>query len=133
MLNKAVNRSPKVLQLNIARVLYFCTLNTVLEFYNNLWGLRIMSRNTVAVPARQSIYAGRIDSLESIPGLPKSLNYRLCVRKRGNKGLGVYSMNKTLGRRKVFKTKLNSASRLSSCSVPSHPLLKLLLWGEIAL
>ncbi len=52
-----------------------------------------------------------------------------CVQKRGNqsplskyRGLGVYSMNRTQGRRKVFITKVNAASRLSYCSVPFKPL-----------
>ncbi len=42
------------------------------EFFNNLWGLGT-SKNTVVVPARQTSKAGGFDSLESIPGLPKSL------------------------------------------------------------
>ena len=34
------------------------------------------SRNSVVVPARQATQAGGIDSLESIPGLLKSLKIR---------------------------------------------------------
>jgi len=49
------------------------------------------------------------------------------------KGFGVYSMNKTWDRRKMFITRENVATRLSSCSAPSQPLLMPLLWGEIAL
>jgi hypothetical protein len=64
----------------------------------------------------------------------------LCINKRGNysplskcRGFSVYSMNKTGGRRKMFITRANSASWLSSCWAPSQSLLKLLLWAEIAL
>jgi hypothetical protein len=41
------------------------------------------------------------------------------------RGFGVYPMDKTGSRRKMFKTRANAAS--------SQSLLKLLLWGEIAL
>ncbi len=44
-----------------------------------------------------------------------------------------YSMNNTVCRRKMFITMVNVASWLSSCSAPTQPLLKPLLWGEIAL
>ncbi len=43
----------------------------VLEYLNNLWGLK-PSRNRVVVLARQGSYAGGIDSLEPTLGLPKS-------------------------------------------------------------
>ncbi len=67
----------------------------------------------------------------------------LSVQKKGDwspvskcGGFGVYSMNKTGGRitrRKMFMTRANAASWLSSCSEPSQPLIKPLLWGEFAL
>ncbi len=47
--------------------------NTGLEFLNNLWGLG-PSRNRVIVPV------DGIDSLESIPGLHKSLKIRALTR-----------------------------------------------------
>jgi hypothetical protein len=47
-----------------------------------------------------------------------------------NRGFDVYSTNKTWARRIMFITKENVVSRLSSCSSPSQPLLKPLLWGE---
>ncbi len=44
------------------------------------------ARNPVGIrlshPARLATYAGGIDSLESIPGLLKSLKYRLCCSLR---------------------------------------------------
>jgi hypothetical protein len=62
----------------------------------------------------------------------------LCVHRRGNqsplrplsqyRGFNVYSMNKTGGRRKMFITRVTAASWLSSCSAPSQPLLKPLLY-----
>jgi hypothetical protein len=45
---------------------------TVLKSLNNLWGLGT-SRNRVVLTVRQTTFAGGIDSLESIPGLLKSL------------------------------------------------------------
>ncbi len=47
----------------------------MLEFYNNLWGIG-PSRNRVVVLASQATYPGGIVSLESIPGLQKSLKIR---------------------------------------------------------
>jgi len=55
----------------------------------------------------------------------------LCVHKRENssplskchRGLGVYSMYKTRGRRKMFITMANAASWLTSWSAQSQPLL----------
>jgi hypothetical protein len=46
-----------------------------LEFLYIPWGL-VIERNRVIVPVRQATLAGRIDSLESIPGLLKSLKIR---------------------------------------------------------
>jgi hypothetical protein len=49
------------------------------------------------------------------------------------RGFGVYSMNKTGGRRTMFIIRANATSRLSSFSAPSQLLLKPLLWDEIVL
>ncbi len=63
-----------------------------------------------------------------------------CVQKRGDgspiskyRGIGIYSMNKPMGRRHMFITRAKAASWFSSCSAPSQPLLKPLLWDEIPL
>ncbi len=48
-------------------------------------------------------------------------------------GLVVYSMKKNRGRRKIFITRANATSWLSTCWAPSQSLLTPLLWGEIAL
>jgi hypothetical protein len=41
-------------------------------------------------------------------------------------------MNKTGDGRKMFLSRANAVSLFSRWSAPSHPLLKPLLWGEIA-
>jgi hypothetical protein len=51
---------------------------TVLVFLKIYGGLE-PSRNRVTVPARQATFAGGIGSLESIPGLHKSLKIRALV------------------------------------------------------
>ncbi len=52
------------------------------NFLNSLWGLKEPSTRRVAVPTRQATQAGRIDSLESIPGLLKSLKIRVLFAHR---------------------------------------------------
>ncbi len=64
------------------------------------------------------------------PNKPKT------VRQKNLKKIKFYHVGLLIilgGRRKMFITRANVARWLSSCSTPSQPLLKPLLWGEIAL
>jgi hypothetical protein len=51
----------------------FCIIKKVLEFLNNLWGVRDRVGRGVVVLARQASQPGGMGSLEVIPGLLKSL------------------------------------------------------------
>jgi hypothetical protein len=92
----------------------------------------------------KSTRAGSFSLREKLPGSLSTCPIEkvlFCAEKRElespslilYKGFGDYSMNKTRGRRKMFITRANAASRLNRCSAPSQLLLKALLWAEITL